>query len=85
MVKRIPLTYPEQAIVRYCGAAVNERNIPSLPFLVNWKINSYSLGLFKLSPRDSRIMNIRILGIFIPKNRAMGEKVFSIAPSTIYV
>jgi len=70
-------------MVKYIGAAVSVKNVPSLPGLVNAKVKTFSIGEYKASANEIINMKIRKSQMFIPKNIGVGPRVARAAPSRI--
>ena len=69
--------------MKYIGAAVNVRNVPSRPGFVKLKVNTFIIGEYNASANDIIIMKIMKSVMFIPKNIGTGPNVAIMHPNTI--
>ena len=69
--------------MKYIGAAVKVRNVPSRPGFVKLKVNTFIMGEYKASANDIIIMKIIKSVMFIPKNIGIGPVVAILHPNNI--
>lgn len=74
---------PVRAIVKYTGAAVSVKKVPSRPSLVKLKVKTLIIGAYSASANDTITMNSINSRRPIPKNMGTGPKEAIKHPITI--
>lgn len=72
-----------KAIVKYVGAAVSVRNVPSRPGFVKLKVKTLIMGAYRASAKEIITMNMTKSTMFMPKNIGIGPVVSIDVPSNI--
>ena len=74
---------PVSAIVKYTGAAVSVRKVPSRPSFVKLNVNTLIIGAYNASAKDTIMMNSMNWIRLMPKNMGTGPKEAMKQPITI--
>lgn len=71
--------------MKYTGAEVRVKKVPSLPSLVKLNVNTLIIGAYKASENETITINIKNWMIFMPKNIGIGPRVAIEVPARINV